>query len=462
MTRPGGSRGRRSVRVLLGVLVAGTLLGPARAGDAQEAAPATLGGFQGSSAASGLHALYAPVGLLPIAPPVDFGAPDALTTIASGPQTFARASVADPGDLLANPEAFLALASADYPAGTLPPYPYRVTADSGVGDPTAESNPAPGLNARVSVNDSGSVAQATTPAGDAPAVATFGSMSAKTTTQTDGSTVKVTARSLINDFNLLGLVLIDSVVTDLTATSDGTATTFTGGTKVTGASVFGQPVSIDADGVHQAPGAAPILQGVIGPLTGSLNDVLARVGVRITAAGPVEVSGDTAGQRGSNGLRIDVELSPQTLPELASLIEALPPLENPLPGTPSIEDLLVVAQARHLVAIELGRGLVALAARPAGSFASDLPVDLGASGPFDAGLPGFELPGLPEASTPVGSQAPARSSDDDDAAVPAGAGVGALVLLALLAHPFIGELLARLSTAILAPGRSERCSWEEP
>jgi hypothetical protein len=39
--------------------------------------------------------------------------------------------------------------------------------------------------------------------------------------------------------------------------------------------------------------------------------------------------------------------------------------------------------------------------------------------------------------------------------------VGALVLLALLAHPFIGQLLARGCAAVLAPGRSESCSWEE-
>ena len=37
----------------------------------------------------------------------------------------------------------------------------------------------------------------------------------------------------------------------------------------------------------------------------------------------------------------------------------------------------------------------------------------------------------------------------------------AVVLLALLASPFIGELLARLGAGVLAADRSEPCSWEE-
>jgi hypothetical protein len=463
MSAPRGRRGRRTVRVVLGLLVAGTLLGPARAGDA-ETAPADLGGFQGTAAASGLHALYNPSGLLPIPPPVDIGAPDALATIASGPQTFARASVLDPGDLLANPDAFLALASAGYPAGTLPAYPFRVSASSGVGAPSAESNPGPGLNSRVSVDNGGSTAQATMPAVDAPAVATVGSMTAKTTTRTDGPTVTVTARSQVSGINVLGLVTIDSVVTDLTATSDGNTTKFTGGTKVVGASVLGQPVSIDADGVHQAPGSAPALQGVISSLTGSLNDILRNVGMRITVAGPVEVSGGAAGQRATDGLRIDLEFSPTTFPQLAALIKALPPIDNPLPGTPSIEDVLAATQARHLASIELGRGLVALEARPAVAFTpptSPTTPSGGAELPaYTPVSPGFGLPSMPVTGTPLAPGPPVRTSDTSD--VPTGVGVGSLVLLALLASPFIGELLARFGTAVLAADRSESCSWEEP
>lgn len=454
-------RGRRSIQLLLALVVASTFLSPARPGHTQ-AAPAGLGGYRGSAAASGMHVRYNAGDILPLPPPVDIGAPDALATIASGPQTYARASVLDPGDLLSNPDAILALGSPDYPAGTLPPYPFRITATSSLGAPTAESNPGPGLHARVNADEGGSGARATMPALDAPAVARIGSMTARTTTRTDGSSVTVDARSDISGINVLGMITIDSVLTELSATSDGNETTLAGGTRVVGAEVFGLPVTIDADGIHQAPGSPTLLQGLFGQLTGSLNDLLASVGIRITLAGPVELSGGKAGQLGSDGLRIDFELSETTFPALAALIDSIPPLENPIPGTPSIEDILAAARARHLVAIELGRGLVSLEARPPASFAPLAPAPPSptlppvTSGPLpDLGLPPAAIVPTP----PVAERPPALIADVPE--VPAGAGVGALVLLALLAHPFIGQLLARGCAAVLAAGRSESCSWEE-
>jgi hypothetical protein len=370
--------------------------------------------------------------------------------------------VLDPGDLLANPDAILALGSSDYPAGTLPPYPFRVTATSGLGAPTTESNPGPGLHARVNADESGSGARATMPALDAPAVARIGSMTARSTTRTDGTSVTVDARSDISGINILGLITIDSVLTELSATSDGNETTFTGGTRVVGAKAFGSPVTIDADGVHQAPGSPTLLQGVLGPLAGSLNDLLASVGIRITLSGPVEVSGGRAGQLGSDGLRIDFELSEATFPALSALIDAIPPLDSPIPGAPSVEDVLAAARARHLMSIDLGRGLVALEARPPASFGPVAPIptpDLPTLPPVTSGLPGIALPPAPVTAPPVVQRPPAPIANVPE--LPAGAGVGALVLLALLAHPFIGQLLARACAAVLAPGGSEFCSWEE-
>lgn len=452
-----GRRALRAVRLVLALLVAATLVdvAPARAQD--DGAPA-LAGYQGSAAASGLHAYYNPAGVLPLPPPVDIGAPDALATIASGPSTFARASVLDPGDLLYSPDALLALFSSEYPAGTIPPYPFRVSATSGLGEPVAESNPAPGLSARVEVGDGTSSARATTAAVDAPAVATVGSMSSVATTTTDGSQVTVHATSRIGNVNVLGLVTIESVVTDLIATSTGGEPELTGGTTVVGAKVAGQPVTIDADGVHQAPGSSPLLGGVLAPLFGNLNDLLEQVGLHITVAGPVELEGGKEGQLASAGLRIDLELSRTTLPALAALLDSIPPTENPLPGAPSIEDLLVVAQARHLVAIEMGRGVVSLAARTSGAvLPPSTDVSLGPSFDVPGVTPGIDLPGVPTASpplvdAPVGSREPAR--------VPVGAGVGALVLLALLALPFIGERIAWICTSVLAAAGAETCMRE--
>jgi hypothetical protein len=219
--------------------------------------PPKLGGYQGTSQGDGLHAFYNPAGVLPISPPIDAGVPDAYATIASGPATFARASAADPGDLLANPDALLSQgAPPPYKPGTVPAYPYRAKASSGTG-PSDDSSPAPGLDARANADDTGSAATATMPGSSTPAVATFGTMTSTATTTTDGGTVTVHARSEISNLNVLGVLTIGSVVTDLTATSDGSAVALSGGTVVSGAAVLGTPVAIDGNGVQPGPARRP-------------------------------------------------------------------------------------------------------------------------------------------------------------------------------------------------------------
>lgn len=450
------TRSRRSavaaLRVACGLVVASTLLGPgpARAQDT----PPTLGGFTGSAAASGLHARYMPEGLLPTGPPVDLGAPDALATVASGPATFARASVLDPGDLLANPDALLALANSDYEAGTIPAYPYRISASSGVGEPAAESNPAPGLNARVSAGPGASSAQATMPGASVPAVVTFGSMVSRATTQVDGTTVSVHARSEINGIDILGIVAIESVVTDLTATSSGGDTVLEGATTVTGATVLGTPATIDDRGIRAAVGGV------------DLGSVLSTLGVTVTLPGPVGADGGTSGQLASTGLRIDIAASGENVPGLGDLLDALPPLESPIPGAPSPEDLLVAVRARHLVSVELGRGAVSLTARAATPRRTAPAVTPAA--PTPAPATGAAVAPLP---SPPAARAPAAAAPSTPAAAPAaastpapaaslGAGIGALAVLLLLLQPFVGDRLARAAAVQLATDQ-EGCPWEQ-
>ena len=448
----------RGARIVLAVVVAATFVDLAPpAARAQDAEPG-LAGYQGRAAASGLHAMYNPAGLLPLPPPVDLGAPDALATIASGPSTFARASVLDPGDLLASPDALLAQASTDYPAGTIPAYPFRVSATSGVGEPAVESNPAPGLHAWVEVGEGTSLARATMPALDAPAVATVASMSAVASTETNGSEVTVHTRVEISGINILGLVRISSVVTDLTATSSGGDAELTGGTQVVGAEVLGQAVRIDADGIHPA-GSSPLLGGILDPLVVGVNDILGQVGIDISVAGPVRTDGGSTDELATNGLRIGMELSPRTLPALAELIGSLPPLDNPVPGAPSVEDLLALAQARHLVAIELGRGSVSLLARTGAAPAESVP--LGPTGTVDlpSTTPSFSLPDTAGPALPPAADL--GGVPTETAALPKGYGVGALLLLALLSMPFVGDRIARICGAILATDRSTTCTLEE-
>jgi len=273
---------------------------------------------------------------------------------------------------------------------------------------------------------------------------------------------------------MLGLVKIDSIVTDLTATATASgAPTFTGGTIITGASVAGQPVTIDADGIHQAadpPSSTTpvngIFGGLVGGLTGNLNDVLTKAGIHITMAGPVQQSGADGGQLGSDGLRIDVAFSDETVPGLTALLKGLPPLPNPIPGAPSPEDLVQLAKANNLVSIELARGVVTLATRspfkatvtPRAPTGAGSAANLGsASSPIAAGPARSNT--APAVTGSAGVIVPA--STDGDPATPIGAGVGALALLVLLAQPFVGDWLGRGSAALLRSEQATACPWEE-
>jgi hypothetical protein len=453
------NRRRTAWRAGLGLLAAATLLGAgpgARPADAQAPPPArTLVGIQGSAAATVLRAMYNPEGLLPLGTILELGIPDALATISSGPATFARAAAADPGDLLANPDALLQ-ASGQAP-GTLPAWPFRVSASSGVGAPTAELSPAPGIDTRVSADAAGSSALATMPAFRAPAVLTAGSAASTATTSTDGATVTVRARSELTGLDLLGLLRIESVVTELTAVTDGTTTTTSGGTVVTGATLAGQPVTIDSEGISSAqPGVA------------LLNDVLETLGIRVTAASPPTGGEVVAGQLTSAGLRIDFEASQETFPVIGDVLDGLPPFPPLAPGAPSVDDVLAAARARHLVSLGIGGASVSLSARTP----APRPAPAAPGAPVAA--PSAPTPAPPsEALRPSAVAAPpapptlAAAAPIATAPAPVSApvnglaqGIGALAVLALLVQPFVGDKLAKAAALLTDDGPADSCPRE--
>lgn len=412
-----------------------------------------LGGIRGSAASSGLHVTYAPKGLLPTGPPVDLGSPDTLATITTGPVTFARAGVAYPGDLLANPDALLSQATAQYPTGTIPQWPFRITASSAVGEPVVEQNPAPGLTSRAEARDDGSRSIASMPGVDAPAIASVGSITSESTTKTDDATVTARSKVRATGFDLLGVVKIDSIVSDFTGVSDAVAAKFTGVTTVTGATVMGRKVTIDSDGVKARAKNAP-----------DLNAILAKAGIKISVVDVVTSKAGAAGVREGAGLRIDFDFSTRTVPQLQALIEGLPSIPNPIPGAPGVADLLAIAQARQVASITLAGASVSVDARPAAEFDAPLP-DLGDD--FDSLIPsvsaGFDdfgsvSPLLP--STQVPRVVSPSATTPASSTTPLGRGIGGFLLLALLVQPLLGWRLARGSASLLGAAGPE-CSEEE-
>jgi len=232
---------------------------------------------------------------------------------------------------------------------------------------------------------------------------------------------------------------------------------------------MGQPVTIDDDGVHEAPGSPTTspLNALFPGLTqgvGSLNDQLEAAGIHITLAGPVQQAGGTSGQLGSDGVRIDVAFSDEKVPGLTDLLNGLPPLDNPIPGFPlGPEDVVQVAKANNLVALQLARGQVTLAARPSAPLPSvKAPV---ASSPSTGGspVPSFAVttPAATTGPVPSGSAGVVVPASSGQGPAPVATGVGALALLALLVQPFVGDWLGRGSAAVLSSDQFTACPWEE-
>jgi hypothetical protein len=257
------------------------------------------------------------------------------------------------------------------------------------------------------------------------------------------------------------MLSIDSLVTDLTSTSNGGPVKLTGGTTVTGATFMGKPVNIDASGVHGLPDL--------------LNGLLSAAGIHITLLGPVKVNGSDTGQLGSDGLRIDFEASEQTLPALKTLVAQLAPLHNPIPGEPGPEDVVKVLEADHLASLEVGRGVVSLQATSAGPEPS-VEGNSAAAGPDAVGgdsspaalelAPSSLAPGVggvpPSTGSPTLAATPAAVGRTQPTSASIGAGIGALALLVLLAQPLLGERLARMANTVLAANDGEACPMGEP
>ena len=477
-TAPALRRARAVAICALALLACSTLLGgPAHAqiDPADEPAP-SLGGYRGSGHSSGIHAFYNPEGLLPTAAVLDAGSPDALATISSGPATFARASIADPGDLLVNPDALLAQADPSYPAGSIPAYPYRISANSTVGEPTAESRPAPGLESEVEATPEGSTSSSRVAATEAPGVATFGSVASRATTTFDGSTLEVRARTVVSGFRFLDVLAIESIVTDVVVRSTGGEPTVEGGTVVSGATLMGQPVIIDEDGIRSDPEAespdVPLLGAIRDAIPADLTEGLAAAGITISMPGPVEQGGESSGSIGSTGVRIELELSERTAPALNQLLGSLPAPESPIPGAPGLADAIVLLRATHISALEIGRAQASL--ETTGAFVPppfDGPspsVTPSVGGPSASPAPALSPPvarsAAPSAPAPAAADRPtAPAASTQTPAASLGAGIGALALLALLAQPFLGDRIARASAAVLATGPTDTCPLaEEP
>jgi hypothetical protein len=209
--------------------------------------------------------------------------PESTASLQSGPNGSALAAVAWPGALAADlGDLHITASNGQLPSqATVLNDPVRAEVRTGQNPDTVSYDSVPGSTMKASAKPTATSAEAAVQSTTA-AVGTFGpSSSSASSTLTGPKAAIAKAKSNLQDIDLGGVVHIGSVQSEATATTDGTTATVKGGTKVTGATVAGVPVTIDESGVSvNGSGLA------IKTLTDQVNSALSQAGITLRVSEP--------------------------------------------------------------------------------------------------------------------------------------------------------------------------------
>lgn len=471
---------------------------PARAAG-EDAAPApSFGGFQLEGHGNGLLFTYDAKGVFPVSPVFQAGLPEANVNL-SDTSGYALASLAWPGPLVADLAKALAVGGQDVP---IPPWPVRAEVTSPGDVPERRVSTFPGTDMTARANEQSASASSHYAGVSVPGFVDVQAIDVRAVNGTEDGKVVSRTRSVLSGVDLFsGLVRIESLVTDVTARSDGKEATSEGVTTAHGVTVLGLAATLDAQGIHLqealpapgnplhpvtdqvfaggsplkplADGLAPVAQQLSNAIvqvlgqSGSLNDALRQAGIDMRILNPVETKDGASVSRAASGLVINMTYAGKADQRLAPLLALIPsdqlPADSP-PGVPMSPQALVnLMKETHITEWSLAPGYVSAAATPAfdggavdGSFdgaggALDTGVldtgigtaDLG-GGTFDPGAGGAPGPSGGDGGRfggPAGF-VPASAIGD---AVPV-----TLVLLAVVLAPFFAGASRRLADGVLA------------
>jgi hypothetical protein len=407
-------------------------LGPA--GAAAAASATTLGGFTISALAEASTASYEqPNAPIPATPTVELDEGYASTSDNFGPSGSATASSLYPGQVIANAGPELGSFVPGVPLPAAPVWPIQAQS-SYPQTPNTATDDQPGVTMEASSGTGGNeaTAQIGNTASSAPsACATFDAGSAgasglptlptlpgstglsalagqghqsstqtSATPSTTGST-QLAATSALGHLRfssgtsssttsggvatasasatdscisvLGGLITIGSVTSTATATSDGTTAKLTGSTTVDGASIAGEPVTIDASGIHAAGQGSPA-----DPVLPILEQALSQLGITMTVTNATDTSHGAGASRRLDGLRIAVNLT--TLDKEANAYSSLIP--------PSITAQLPLPVPNKQVLVwDIGTVDVQVAASPGFAGTSSAPTAAASSATDQATVP---------------------------------------------------------------------------
>lgn len=463
---------------LLGLGVASLGLGASPGARAQEAddPSAAFGGYTASGRGNGVQFTYDVPNVFPLPSPLfQASMPESNTTLESGPTATALGSVAYPGNIVANLPAVIAQGSPEG-AAFVPPYPILARSDYPAGPPEASQDIG---TARSSTRAAAEGAEAVTTmgGGELPPFVTMGNITTSARTGFVDGLIESRGRVEITDVSLFyGLFHVDSIVTDLVATTNGTEAASAGGTTLSGLTFLGLPATLGPDGivVGEAPSgpadagpATPIVEGAgdLGPVGDGLNQAFAPLnealrnvlgttnasaqqlldatGISIRTLEPFESVDGPSAERTANGVVITMTYDGSSDNPLAQLIAAIPSDQLPgegIPGFPvntSPQALVNLMKETHITGVALAYGNVSVDATPAFEFqpAGGLsPSGAGSALAGGAVSPGFSTPA--PALAPAGTAGTAALPGSTPAGALGGAAGAAVVILAVLSAPF--------------------------
>ena len=219
--------------------------------------------------------------------------PEATSQLQNGPLGRGVAAIVWPGALAADIGSLIITAS----NGQVPDSarqlndPVRAQAETGTTHETATYDSVPGTSMKSTAHGDKVTADASVESSQANPASSFGKTTGSSAvTLTGASTAAAVAHSTVQNVSLAaGVVKIDGVVSDASATTDGTTAKAKGATKVSGMTVGGVPVTVDGDGVHAMGGASPL---PLQTLQTQVNAALSQAGLTILMGPPtVHVEG---------------------------------------------------------------------------------------------------------------------------------------------------------------------------
>lgn len=234
--------------------------------------------------------------------------PQASSTQQSG-TGYGLASAAWPGAIVANGGSLLGFIVPGFPpdVAALLVYPVRAEARTGQ-DPPVTTYDVPGLSMRSRADNSSAESEAGAQ-GVSVLPGTFGVAKATSSTRLVNDIAVATARSVVQNLNLAGVLKIDQVVSTATAKSDGDTGSGEAHTTISGATVMGQGVTIDENGLHFGTTNQPV-DAVVQQVAQAALD---NAGIKVTVGlATKELSGPSA-VLGANSLVITLTQNGYTL-----------------------------------------------------------------------------------------------------------------------------------------------------